>query len=176
MADDPKIPFKRASDLFDVSTLPYTPSVLADWDGAADPGNSGAALDQLAERVKDLEGLPPAGALAVAVGAEDANVITVTYGQTDAAGAALRTPIVLTLIEAGGVLADGTAFAIDDTTGAVLGADVAGGNVRMVIVPDAAGAAVVTITDKAGASGLTRYLQAEAAGVPDVKVSTITFD
>lgn len=39
----------------DAAAVTYTPSTLADWDGAADPGNQGAANDQLAERVKDLE-------------------------------------------------------------------------------------------------------------------------
>jgi hypothetical protein len=46
----------------DASAITYTPAVSADWDGAADPGNTDDALDQLAERTKDLEltggGLP----------------------------------------------------------------------------------------------------------------------
>ena len=33
------------------SDLGYTPSVLTDWDGDADPGNADDAFDQLAERV-----------------------------------------------------------------------------------------------------------------------------
>lgn len=40
----------------DASTVSYTPAVAADWDGSADPGNADDAFDQLAERVKDLEG------------------------------------------------------------------------------------------------------------------------
>jgi hypothetical protein len=36
--------------------LAYTPAVAADWDGDADPGDVDDALDQLAERVDDLEG------------------------------------------------------------------------------------------------------------------------
>jgi len=50
-----------------IGTLPnadqvaYTPAVLADWDGAADPGNTDDALDQIAERVTDLEGAPAGG-------------------------------------------------------------------------------------------------------------------
>jgi hypothetical protein len=36
--------------------LGYTPAVLADWNGSADPGDIDDALDQIAERVKDLEG------------------------------------------------------------------------------------------------------------------------
>lgn len=41
-----------ASDAADVT---YTPAVLTDWNGDADPGNADAALDQLAERVDDNE-------------------------------------------------------------------------------------------------------------------------
>lgn len=39
----------------DAADLTYTPVALADWDGAADPGNADDAFDQLAERVTDLE-------------------------------------------------------------------------------------------------------------------------
>jgi hypothetical protein len=37
------------------AAVTYTPGVLADWDGAADPGDLDDALDQLAERVADVE-------------------------------------------------------------------------------------------------------------------------
>jgi len=40
----------------DAADLTYTPAVAADWDGDADPGDADEALDQLAERVDDLEG------------------------------------------------------------------------------------------------------------------------
>jgi hypothetical protein len=40
------------------SDLGYTPAVLADWDLSADPGDIDDALDQLAERVADLEAAP----------------------------------------------------------------------------------------------------------------------
>lgn len=123
-----------------------------------------------------LEADAPHGTLGVVVSAEDANVITVTYSQLTAGGDGDTTDIHLQLIVAGGVLADGTAFCIDDVTGTVVGADVAGGNVQMVITPTAAGAVVVTVTDKAGASGATRYLVATAVGPRLIKVSTITFD
>lgn len=43
------------SDDQDASEVTFTPSVLTDWDGDADPGNTDAALDQLAERVDDNE-------------------------------------------------------------------------------------------------------------------------
>lgn len=39
----------------DAADLTYTPAVLTDWNGDADPGNADDALDQLAERVDDLE-------------------------------------------------------------------------------------------------------------------------
>lgn len=39
----------------DASAISYTPAVLTDWDGDADPGNADDALDQLAERVDDIE-------------------------------------------------------------------------------------------------------------------------
>ncbi len=40
----------------DASDVTYTPTTPADWDGGIDPGNQDSANDQLAERVKDLEG------------------------------------------------------------------------------------------------------------------------
>lgn len=39
----------------DASIITYTPLVLTDWDGDADPGDVDNALDQLAERTDDLE-------------------------------------------------------------------------------------------------------------------------
>lgn len=39
----------------DASDITYTPDELTDWDGDADPGDVNNALDQLAERVDDLE-------------------------------------------------------------------------------------------------------------------------
>lgn len=39
----------------DAADVTYTPNVLTDWDGDADPGNVDDALDQLAERVDDNE-------------------------------------------------------------------------------------------------------------------------
>lgn len=40
----------------DADDVTYTPTTLADWDGSADPGDVEQALDQLAERVTDVEG------------------------------------------------------------------------------------------------------------------------
>jgi hypothetical protein len=45
-----------AGGAVDASIVTYTPAVLTDWDGDADPGDVDNALDQLAERVDDLEG------------------------------------------------------------------------------------------------------------------------
>lgn len=52
----------------DGDEVTYTPGTLADWDGSADPGDVADALDQLAERVADLE----------AGGAVDASTVTYT--------------------------------------------------------------------------------------------------
>jgi hypothetical protein len=43
----------------DASSVTYTPAVVTDWDGDADPGDVDDALDQLAERVDDLENAGP---------------------------------------------------------------------------------------------------------------------
>lgn len=42
----------------DAADVTYTPTTLTDWDSDADPGNVDDALDQLAERVDDLEAVP----------------------------------------------------------------------------------------------------------------------
>lgn len=42
----------------DAANVTFTPAVLADWDSSADPGDVDNALDQLAARTTDLEGLP----------------------------------------------------------------------------------------------------------------------
>ncbi|MDP9192308.1 MAG: hypothetical protein M3P06_11475 [Acidobacteriota bacterium] len=42
--------------LVDATAIVYTPAVLTDWDGDADPGDVDDALDQLAERIDDVEG------------------------------------------------------------------------------------------------------------------------
>jgi hypothetical protein len=39
----------------DADDITYTPTTLADWDASADPGDVEQALDQLAERVTDIE-------------------------------------------------------------------------------------------------------------------------
>ena len=43
-------------NLIDAAYIGYTPSVLTDWDGDADPGDLDDALNQLAERIDDVEG------------------------------------------------------------------------------------------------------------------------
>ena len=40
----------------DAEAVTFTPAVLTDWDGDVDPGEVNDALDQLAERVDDVEG------------------------------------------------------------------------------------------------------------------------
>ncbi len=41
--------------VYDAGVITYTPTTSADWDGSTDPGNADDALDQLAERMKDVE-------------------------------------------------------------------------------------------------------------------------
>ena len=45
----------------DAADMTYTPAVATDWDDDADPGGADDALDQLAERVDDLEAAGPGG-------------------------------------------------------------------------------------------------------------------
>lgn len=44
-----------AGGTVDAADVTYTPTTATDWDGSADPGDVDNALDQLAERVDDLE-------------------------------------------------------------------------------------------------------------------------
>ncbi len=54
----------------DAADVTYTPAVAADWNGDADPGNVDDALDQLAERVDDLEGESGHDAVTLAASAD----------------------------------------------------------------------------------------------------------
>lgn len=60
----------------DAGVVTFTPSVLADWDGSADPGDLDDALNQLAERVADVEVTPatPAPTYVVKALASDTNI------------------------------------------------------------------------------------------------------
>lgn len=60
----------------DASDVTYTPAVLTDWDADADPGDVDNALDQLAERVDDVEGA--AGHAAVTVAADLSPLISLS--------------------------------------------------------------------------------------------------
>jgi len=46
--------YSALGHVHDAADVTYTPAVLADWDGSADPGDVDEALDQLAERVTDI--------------------------------------------------------------------------------------------------------------------------
>jgi hypothetical protein len=48
-----------AGGTVDSDDVTYAPTTVADWDGSADPGDVEQALDQLAERVKDMEVAAP---------------------------------------------------------------------------------------------------------------------
>lgn len=65
--NDETLDIPGGAESVDASTVTYTPTTLADWDAAADPGDVDNALDQLAERVTDIES-----------GSEDAADITYT--------------------------------------------------------------------------------------------------
>ena len=65
----------------DAADVTYTPAVLTDWNGDADPGDVDQALDQLAERIDDAE-IVAAAHLADATDAHDASAISIV----DAAG------------------------------------------------------------------------------------------
>lgn len=43
----------------DAAAISFTPTTAGDWDGGTDPGDLNDAVDQLAERVFDLEASPP---------------------------------------------------------------------------------------------------------------------
>jgi hypothetical protein len=49
----------------DSDDVTYAPTTVADWDGGADPGDVEQALDQLAERIKDVEDLGASATITV---------------------------------------------------------------------------------------------------------------
>jgi len=53
--DDTHVDWGAGANQVDAADLPYTPLVLTDWNGDADPGETDDGLDQLAERVDDIE-------------------------------------------------------------------------------------------------------------------------
>jgi hypothetical protein len=75
----------------DASIVTYTPAVLTDWNGSADPGDVDNALDQLASRVKAVEGAGGGPAFAVGsvfIGVVSTNPATLLgYGTWSAIGA-----------------------------------------------------------------------------------------
>lgn len=60
----------------DASAVTYTPAVATDWDADADPGDVDNALDQLAERVDDIEGA--AGHVAVTLAADADTILSLS--------------------------------------------------------------------------------------------------
>lgn len=71
IADDPP-----AGGVVDADDVTYTPTTLTDWDSDADPGDVEQALDQLAERVDDLEG--GAGHAAVTLAADADTILSLS--------------------------------------------------------------------------------------------------
>lgn len=74
----------------DSDDVTYTPTTLADWNGGVDPGDVEQALDQLAERVTDVEG---AVTQCIAVACSDET----TALTTGTAKVAFRMPYAFTL-------------------------------------------------------------------------------
>jgi hypothetical protein len=62
----------------DAADVTYTPATPADWDGSADPGDTNQALDQLAERVTDVEGMAGITALTGDVTASGSGSVAAT--------------------------------------------------------------------------------------------------
>lgn len=64
LADDDPLTWVAVADAggaaVDAGDVTYTPTTAADWDSDADPGDVDAALDQLAERVNDVEAIATA--------------------------------------------------------------------------------------------------------------------
>ena len=54
------VAWEDCEPIHDSDDVTYTPTTATDWDGDADPGSAMDALDQLAERVDDLEAAPAA--------------------------------------------------------------------------------------------------------------------
>ena len=80
----------------DASVVTYTPAVLTDWDGDADPGDADNALDQLAERVDDLEGVA-AGTVVTTIVLGDASAAL--GAGTDCNPIPMEAPTTLTITE-----------------------------------------------------------------------------
>lgn len=189
---DNKISFSRNSDTTDAANVPYTPAVLTDWDGDADPGSTGAALNQLAERVDDNEiAIAALGAptyvrrLTVAVGAENLDTIAVTITVKDSAGVAIAgTDTLLVALYNNAYLsstANAATFPISDVgSGAIVSSD--DGGVSRHICTTANGVLQLRVTDANGASGSRLYLSVELWHDGSVGltaghlVTSITFD
>ncbi len=136
------------------SEVTYTPAVLTDWDANADPGNVDAALDQLAERVDDNEiaiaaAAPTAGVrrLVVTIGAEVANVRSVTVTVVDGAGATVagadKLFVGLYNDEFCTSRANAASYPFADVGSGSIGNDIGGGN-QLVAATTAAGVLQMT--------------------------------
>lgn len=148
---------------------------------------SAASIAYGTSNVNDaLVALGPKGRIITAtVGAEAANVITVTFAQTDALGAAITAAdsfeVELFTDEARSVLAAPAAFTLTDG-GSGSRTAVSATVTKALFATTAAGALQVAITDVAGASGLTRYGKATlvsaspGASAAAPVLFTVTFD
>lgn len=169
---DPQVPFKRGSDTIDAANLPFTPAVLANWTGSADPGSTKAAIDQVAGRLTTVEGAVPAALattlgrirqIAVAASAEAAEAITLTITLTDGTGAtpgtATRVRVYISTDAAGTSAVNSAAFVVADAgNGTIDNADT--GNAVWTCLTGASAQVVLSVTDQA-ASGSTLYVWVE---------------
>lgn len=145
----------------------YTPTVLTDWDGNADPGDLDDALNQLAERVDDVEG----GAsptyvrrITVAVGAEVADHRTFTVTIKDSAGATVAGADTLRIgfynDETTASLANSAVWPVADVGSGAIGTTLGGGS-QLFMATTAAGVLQLDVNDIGGASSTTIWAYVE---------------
>jgi hypothetical protein len=111
-----------AGGAVDADDVTYTPTTVADWDGSADPGSTMDALDQLAERTKDLEGAAAGaiatdtlwdakGDLAVGTGSDTASRLAVgTDGKVLTAASGEATGLIWAAASGGASILEGQVF------------------------------------------------------------------
>jgi hypothetical protein len=107
----------------DASAVSYSPAVNADWNGSADPGNADDALDQLAERVTDVEAAV-SGSVATDAIWDAAGDLVQGTGANTAARLALGTALQVLRVNAGATAVEWGAAAGNVATDAIW--DVAG--------------------------------------------------
>lgn len=145
----------------------YTVSDATDWSGGIDPGTLVQGTDQLADRVKALEG----GAsptyvrrITVAVGAEVADHRTFTVTIKDSAGATVAGADTLRIgfynDETTASLANSAVWPVADVGSGAIGTTLGGGS-QLFMATTAAGVLQLDVNDIGGASGTTIWAHIE---------------